>query len=81
MENQLPKLILGKDIDLSPGEHIIIVKNKVNGELFYSSSKYEQEISGEKFIGIFKKPVNKNVRINWMRKDHLVYLGKGIQKQ
>ncbi len=81
MGNQLPKLTPGKDIDLQPGERISIVKNKINGELFYSSNKYEQEISGEKFIGIFKKPVNKQVKINWMRRDHLISVGKGITKQ
>ncbi len=77
MESQLPKLIPGQDIDLEPGERINIVKNKINGEMFYSSNRYEQEIGGEKFIGIFKKPVNKQVRINWMRRDHLIHVAKG----
>lgn len=80
MQNQLPKLTPGLDIDLQPGERINIVQNKVNGEMFYSSNRYEQEINGEKFVGIFKKPVNKQIRVNWMRRDHLVSVGKGIIK-
>lgn len=81
MQNQLPKLTPGLDIDLQPGERINIVQNKINGEMFYSSNRYEQEINGEKFVGIFKKPVNKQIRINWMRRDHLVSVGKGIIKK
>lgn len=78
MENSLPKLQAGKDIDLTPGERINIVKNRINGDTYYSSNRYEQEINGEKFVGVFRKPVNKQIKINWMRKDHLVTLGKGI---
>lgn len=78
MENTLPQLMAGKDIDLSPGERINIVKNKINGDIYYSSNRYEQEINGEKFIGVFRRPVNKQVKINWMRRDHLITLGKGI---
>ena len=78
MENSLPKLQAGKDVDLNPGERINIVKNRINGDTYYSSNRYEQEINGEKFVGVFRKPVNKQIKINWMRKDHLVTLGKGI---
>lgn len=80
METQLPKLVAGQDIDLQPGERINIVKNKINGDLYYTSDRYQQEIAGEKFIGIFRRPVNKQIRINWMRRDQLVHVSRGIIK-
>lgn len=80
METQLPKLIIGQDIDLEPGEKISIVKNKINGDMYYTSDRYQQEISGEKFIGIFRRPVNKQVKINWMRRDQLVHVSRGANK-
>lgn len=73
----LPKLQVGQDIDLSPGEKIKIVKNKINGDLYYSSNQYQHEINGEKFVGVFRRPVNKQVKVNWMRQDHLTVVGKG----
>lgn len=77
MNDQLPRLVVGKDIDLEPGERIRIVKNRINGDLYYTSNRYQQEISGEKFVGIFPRPVNKQIRVNWMRQDQLITLGKG----
>lgn len=77
MNDQLPVLVVGKDIDLAPGERIRIVKNRINGDLYYSSNQYQQEIGGEKFVGVFRRPVNKQVKINWMRQDQLISLGKG----
>lgn len=77
MNDQLPRLVVGKDIDLAPGERIRIVKNRINGDLYYSSNQYQQEIGGEKFVGVFRRPVNKQVKINWMRQDQLISLGKG----
>jgi len=81
MDNQLPELVVGKDIDLEPGERISIVKNKINGDLYYTSNRYQQEISGEKFIGIFRRPVNKQIRINWMRRDQLIHVSRGANKK
>jgi len=77
MNDQLPQLVVGHDIDIAPGERINIVRNRINGDLYYTSDRYQQEIGGEKFVGIFRQPVNKQVKINWMRQDQLVKIGRG----
>lgn len=77
MNDQLPQLVVGQDIDLVPGERINIVRNRINGDLYYTSDRYQQEIGGEKFVGIFRQPVNKQVKINWMRQDQLIKIGRG----
>jgi hypothetical protein len=67
------KLVDGEDIHLEHGERLSTFKNKVTGEVFYSSSKYEtKNIQGKDFIPVFKKPHNpKERRINLIAVDAL----------
>ena len=49
-----PRLEIGKDILLEKGEKLFTFRNKVNGEILYSSSKYEVvNRDGKNFIPIF----------------------------
>jgi len=65
------ELIDGKDIYLDKGERILTYKNKVTGEIIYSTSKYTiQNIQGKDFIPVFKKPFNpKERRVNLIAVD------------
>lgn len=71
---KLPKLQPGTDITLKPGEHISRVTNKITGEEFYASNLYTRSIQNEEFQGVFKRPSDHlQNKINWMRRDHLVF--------
>jgi hypothetical protein len=65
------ELVDGKDIILDRGEKIITFKNKVTGEIIYSTSKYKiQNIQGKDFLPVFKKPYNpKDRRVNLIAMD------------
>jgi hypothetical protein len=65
------ELIDGKDIILEKGEKILTFKNKVTGEIVYSTTKYKtQNIQGKDFIPVFKKPFNpKDRRVNLIAMD------------
>jgi hypothetical protein len=41
MNDQLPQLGVGHDIDIAPGERINIVRNRINGDLYYTSDRYQ----------------------------------------
>lgn len=65
------KLEIGKDIILERGEKLITYRNRINGEILYSTSKYEPVwADGKEFIPVFKKPVSpKSRRVNLMAAD------------
>ena len=65
------KLAVGKDILLEQGERLFTFKNKFNGDILYSTSKYQVEnINGKEFIPVFKKPLNpKDRRVNLIAMD------------
>ena len=65
------KLVDGKDIHLEKGERLFTFKNKITGEIVYSTSKYAtQNIQGKDFIPVFKKPFNpKERRVNLIATD------------
>jgi hypothetical protein len=65
------KLVDGKDVLLERGERLLTFKNKITGEILYSSNKYNvQNIQGKDFIPVFKKPMNpKERRINLIAMD------------
>lgn len=71
MKNIEARLIDGKDIHLEKGECLFTFKNKITGEIVYSTSKYVvQNIQGKDFIPVFKKPFNpKERRINLIAMD------------
>jgi hypothetical protein len=65
------ELVDGKDIFLERGEKIFTFKNKITGEILYSTNKYSmQNIQGKDFIPVFKKPSNpKDRRVNLILMD------------
>jgi hypothetical protein len=65
------RLAVGKDILLEQGERLFTFKNKFNGDILYSTSKYQVEnINGKEFIPVFKKPLNpKDRRVNLIAMD------------
>jgi hypothetical protein len=60
------KLEIGKDIFLAKGEKLLTFKNKITGEIVYSTTKYvNQIIQGKEFIPVFKRPSTpKERRVN-----------------
>lgn len=67
------KLQVGKDIILDRGEKLATYKNKVTGDILYSTNKYAQvNIQGKEFLPVFKKPTNpKERRVNLIALDSL----------
>lgn len=65
------RLTVGKDILLEQGERLFTFRNKFNGDILYSTSKYKVEnINGKEFVPVFKKPLNpKDRRINLIAMD------------
>jgi hypothetical protein len=65
------RLAVGKDILLEQGERLFTFKNKFNGDILYSTSKYEVEnINGKEFIPVFRKPLNpRDRRVNLIAMD------------
>ena len=65
------RLAVGKDILLEQGERLFTFKNKFNGDILYSTSKYQVEnINGKEFIPVFKKPLNpRDRRVNLIAMD------------
>lgn len=65
------KLEIGKDIILERGEKLLTYKNKITGEIVYSTSKYStQNIQGKDFLPVFKKPKSpKERRVNLIALD------------
>ena len=62
------KLMIGKDILLDKNEKLITFRNKINGDIFYSTSKYSPVIrDGQEFLPVFQKSAPpKERRINFM---------------
>lgn len=56
-------------------EKIFNVKNIRTGETFVTSSAYEREIDGVRFIGVWRK-TDTHQRINWIRKDSVTKIDK-----
>jgi hypothetical protein len=54
-------------------EKIITYRNRLNGDIVYSSSQYKTNIiDGVEFLLVFPKPAAPNTRrTNWMKKDTL----------
>ena len=72
MKNQSTgKLEIGKEIYLERGEKLLIFKNKFNGEIVYSTTKYELvNREGRDFLPVFKKPNSpKERRVNLIAMD------------
>ena len=67
------KLTVGKDITLLDGEKLLTYRNRINGEILYTTNKYNPKvIDGVEFMMVFTKPTSpKNRRECWMRKDTL----------
>ena len=67
------KLEIGKDIILAKGEKLLTYKNKITGEIVYSTSKYTHVwADGKEFIMVFRKPAVPNGRrVNLMAADSL----------
>ena len=65
------RLAVGKDILLEQGERLFTFRNKFNGDILYSTSKYQVEnINGKEFIPVFKKPLNpRDRRVNLIAMD------------
>ena len=60
------------DFGLRRGEHLIVYKNLVTGDILYSTNFYNSAyIDGQGFITVFPKPHNKQRRPQLMRKDSL----------
>jgi hypothetical protein len=70
-KNSTGRLEIGKDIHLEKGERLLTFKNKFNGELMYSTSKYQiVNREGRDFIPVFKKPFTpKDRRVNLIAMD------------
>ena len=59
------KLKIGEDIILDKGERILTFKNKINGLIYYSTTKYKPvALGGGKglFMPVFEKPASPNQR-------------------
>ena len=67
------KLMIGKDIALAKGEKLQTYRNRINGEILYSTNKYGSKvIDGVEFLMVFPKPrTPKDRRVNLMKKDQL----------
>ena len=67
------RLEIGKDILLEKGERLFTFKNKFNGEILYSTNKYQIQIrDGKEFTPVFKKPNNpRDRRVNLIASDAL----------
>ena len=54
-------------------EVLTILKNRINGEVLYTSNLYKSRfVDGTEYIMVFPKPAAFNIRrTNWMRKDSL----------
>ncbi len=51
------KLKIGKDIILDRNEKLFTYRNKINGTIYYSTSRYEPIYrDGQEFIAVFEKP-------------------------
>jgi hypothetical protein len=56
-------------------EKIFTVKNIRTGETFVTSSAYEREIDGVRFIGVWREH-DLSKRLNWIRKDSVAKIPK-----
>ena len=56
-------------------EKIFTVKNIRTGETFVTSSAYEREIDGVRFIGVWRNN-DTHRRLNWIRKDSVTKVRK-----
>lgn len=67
------KLTIGKDISLVKGEKLQTYRNRINGEIVYSTNKYTSKtIDGVEFLMVFPKPKTPSARkVNLMKKDQL----------
>ena len=65
------RLEIGKDIILEKGEKLLTFKNKFNGELVYSTTKYENvTLDGKEFVPVFRRPISpKDRRFNYIAAD------------
>jgi hypothetical protein len=53
------KLTIGKDIILDKNERLSTYRNKINGIIYYTTSKYNPVFhDGEEFLAVFQKPTN-----------------------
>lgn len=55
---------------MNKNEKIIKVENIRTGESYLTSNRYEKDIDGVSFIGVWKEN-DQSRRINWMRRDSL----------
>lgn len=67
------KLTIGKDISLAKGEKLQTYRNRINGEIIYSTNKCGSKvIDGVEFLEVFPKPKTPSERrVNLMKKDQL----------
>lgn len=67
------KLTDGKDIILESDEKIATYRNRMTGDIYYTSNLYNNKyIDGAEFLRVFPKPISPKVRrLNWIRKDQL----------
>lgn len=56
-------------------EKIFNVKNLRTGEIFVTSTAYERDIDGVRFIGVWRES-DPHQRINWIRKDSVTRILK-----
>ncbi len=56
-------------------EQVYQVKNLRTGEVFTTSTVYEKDIDGEKFIGVWRES-DPHHRVNWIRKNSMVKIKK-----
>lgn len=72
--NKKIKLKPGKDIILEKGERILTYRNKVNGTIYYSTTKYDPILldDGQVFQPIFERPtIPSQRRIKYIKLDSL----------
>lgn len=67
------KLMIGKDISLAKGEKLQTYRNRINGEILYSTNRCGiKVIDGVEFLEVFPKPkIPSERRVNLMKKDQL----------
>jgi len=67
------KLTIGKDIALAKGEKLQTYRNRINGEVLYSTNMLgSKTIDGVEFLMVFPKPKSpRDRRVNLMKKDQL----------
>lgn len=71
--NTETKLTIGKDIILEKNERLSTYRNKINGIIYYTTSKYPSVYhDGEEFLAVFQKPTNPyQRRVNYIARSAL----------